>query len=982
MFLSDSMLKEVLPMRYRSLLPLFMLVLALLILPASMASAQTATTTTVSGSVIDTNGAAVSGATVKLTDIATNNERADKTDAQGRYNFYAVSPGTFKVTVTAQGFKTSVVGDIRAEVSKVANVNVTMEVGDVAAVVQVTAGVEAQLQTADSSVGSVFDETRLKRLPNFNRQANSLFALQPATTQGGQFAGARADQSTITLDGVDVSDNVIGATFRTVVPVPIDAVEEFRGTSANANATFGRSAGGQIVLVTKSGGNQWHGSAYYYHQDRALTANTWTNNRLGIQRPFLLDNRFGGAVSGPIFKERTFFFLNYEGRRNPNSATVTRIVPTDTLKSGVMRFRDASGAIQTLDQNAIKALDPRVLGVNPKVLEYLRLYPSPNDLTLGDGLNTAGFVFSAPLTNRDDISLGRLDHKFSDKWSAWGKFSANRNLATNAGQVDISKKIATGISPQRPRNAVTQLTGVFTPNLTNVASFSWLHDRLDFSIISPQPYVGLNAAINLGGTVANGGLLDDIVDVDTQRARHQFRTLNIYQWADTLTWTKSAHTIQAGTNIRRIRSVDFRDDKVIGSITTPVADVGIVGSFIPIPASQRPTFLQSGDVSRYNQLYASLLGMVSQVPALITRDANLKLQPLGTGLLTHSTLKAWEFYGVDTWRVKPSVTITYGLTYNWQEPPVEDTGKQTVITYKETGQLVDFKEYIRNKLAAAQAGRVFNPDIAYVPLKNAGRSTAYDTDFSDISPRISIAWNPSFKEGWLKRVFGDRSTVIRGGYSLVFDRTHTVQTIIVPTLGVGFAQTVNRTGPACNASNAPGPGCVTGAPFRIGVDGPIPLPTAPQQLTSPVIPSKPFGETLSFSVDPNIKVPRNNVVDFTIQRELPWRLLLEVGYVGRFARELYVNGNLNAVPFTFKDSVSGQTFAQAFDAVAAVLRKDQTATPPPQQYFENLYGAGATAAIARAQTSAFIFGNVSTLQQQFLDFLGGPVLINQQSLDL
>src|SRR5262249_40945091 len=145
-----------------------------------------------------------------------------------------------------------------------------------------------------------------------------------------------------------------------------------------------------------------------------------------------LDNRFGGAVGGPIFKNKTFFFLNYEGRRNPNTTTVTRFIPTDSPRAGTLPFRDASGAIQTLDQKAIKALDPRGLGVNPKVLEYLRLYPSPNDFTLGDGLNTAGFVFSAPLTNRDDISLGRLDHKFSEKWSAMGKFSANRNLSTNA----------------------------------------------------------------------------------------------------------------------------------------------------------------------------------------------------------------------------------------------------------------------------------------------------------------------------------------------------------------------------------------------------------------------------------------------------------------------------------------------------------------------------------------------------------------------
>src|SRR5215475_2877042 len=377
MFLSDSMLKEVLPMRYRSQLPLFMLVLALLTLPASMAYAQTATTTTVSGTVTDPNGAAVASATVKLTDTATNAERTATTNSEGQYSFYAVSPGLLKVTVNAQGFKTKVVTDIQASATIVATVNVTLDVGAVGEVVQVTAGIEAQLQTADASLGSVFDETRLKRLPNINRQANSLFALQPATTPTGEFAGARSDQTVINLDGIDVADNVIGATFRTIIPVPVDTIEEFRGTSANANATFGRSAGGQLTLVTKSGSNQFHGSAYLYHQDGALSANSWTLNRLPApsnKKPFLLDNRFGGTVGGPIFKDKTFFFLAYEGRRNPRSQTVTRIVPTDSLKAGSLRFRDAAGNVQTLDANAIKALDTRGIGVNPKTIEYLRLY--------------------------------------------------------------------------------------------------------------------------------------------------------------------------------------------------------------------------------------------------------------------------------------------------------------------------------------------------------------------------------------------------------------------------------------------------------------------------------------------------------------------------------------------------------------------------------------------------------------------------------
>ncbi|MFN7944893.1 MAG: carboxypeptidase-like regulatory domain-containing protein [Blastocatellia bacterium] len=940
-------------MRFRCLSAIFLLAV---LIPVS-ALAQTATTTTVSGMVTDATGAAVAGATVKLTDTTTNTERTVTTDTVGRYNFYAVSPGLLKLTVTAQGFKTKVITDVKAETTTVATVNVALEVGQVEVIEQVTAGVEAQLQTADASVGSVFDESRLKQLPNVNRQVNSLFALQPATTPTGEFAGARNDQTVISLDGVDVSDNVIGQTFRTIIPVPVDTIEEFRGTSANANATFGRSSGGQISMVTKSGTNSLHGSAYWYHQDNALAANSWTNNRLGIKRPFLLDNRFGGTVGGPIIKDRTFFFLAYEGRRNPRSASVTRIVPTDTYKQGIMRFRDASGVIQTIDQNALKALDPRSIGASPKVLEYLKLYPSPNDFTQGDGLNTAGFTFAAPLITQDDFSLGKVDHKFSEKWNFSGKFSANRQLNTNAGQVDIQNKVATGNSPQRPRNAVATLTGVLTPTLTNQASFSWLHDRLDFQIISPKPFVGLNAAINLGNTIANGGVLDDIIDVDTQRARHQFRTLNIYQWADTVSWTKGGHNIQGGTNIRRIRSVDFRDDKVIGSITTPVAAVSTEGGFVTIPASQRPGFVTASDTSRYNDLYASLLGIVSQVPALITRDANLKLQPLGTGLFTKSTLGAYEFYASDTWRIKPSLTLTYGLTYNWQTPPIEDSGKQTVIAFKDSGKLVDYKKYMADKLAAAEQGVIYNPDLAYLPLKNAGRDTAYDTDFADFSPRLSIAWNPSFKDGWMGKAFGDRKTVIRGGYSLVYDRTNTVQTIIIPTLGVGFAQTVNITAP--KNSN--------GDPFRIGVDGPIPLPTVPQQLTSPVIPDKPFGETLSFSVDPFIKVPRNHVINLTIQRDLPWRLLMEVGYIGRYARDLYMNGNMNSVPYTFKDAKSGQTFAQAFDAVALALRNKQTVAPQP--YFENLYGAGATLSLASSRSGDFINGLVSNLAQINIDAL-------------
>ncbi|MGH9800767.1 MAG: carboxypeptidase regulatory-like domain-containing protein, partial [Blastocatellia bacterium] len=475
-------------MRFRQVL----LSMLLMLTPFAV-MAQTAATTTVSGMVTDANGAVVAKATVRLTDIGTNAERTATTNSDGQYSFYTIPPGDYKVTVSAPGFKTKVVTDIKASATIVANVNATLDVGDVAIVENVTAGVEAQLQTADASVGTVMDEVRLKRLPNVNRQVNTLFALQPAVTPQGQFAGARADQSTIQLDGIDVSDNVIGSTFRTVISVPLDWVEEFRGTAANANATFGRGAGGQITLSAKGGTNQYHGSVYFYHQDNALNANSWTNNRLGLKRPFQLDNRFGGTVGGPVFKDKTFFFLGYEGRRNPSPTQVTRFVPTDSLKAGTLRFRDSTGAIQTIDQAAIKALDPRTLGVNAKILEYLRLYPAPNDFTQGDGLNTAALVFNAPLKLRSDAAIARLDHRFTEKWNFSGKFQAERVLQNGANQVDLRTQQGTNTFPSRPRNAFGAMTTVIKPNLTNEARFSWLHDRLGFNVISPQPFVGLNA---------------------------------------------------------------------------------------------------------------------------------------------------------------------------------------------------------------------------------------------------------------------------------------------------------------------------------------------------------------------------------------------------------------------------------------------------------------------------------------------------------
>jgi hypothetical protein len=373
-----------------------------------------------------------------------------------------------------------------------------------------------------------------------------------------------------------------------------------------------------------------------------------------------------------------------------------------------------------------------------------------------------------------------------------------------------------------------------------------------------------------------------------------------------------------------------------------------------------------------------LLGQVENLTYLATRDGSLNQLPIGTPLIADSKLYAYSIYAADTWRLRPSLTLSYGLMYMWQVPPIEKNGQQTVVILKDTGELLNPKDYLRQKFAAADRGEIFNPTLAYLPINESGRKYAFNTDRKNFSPRIAVAWTPSSNEGILGKLFGDRRTVIRGGYSLLYDRINTVQTVIIPTLGVGFAQTL-ETGALKNGA---------GQPFRVGVDG---LPTIPTlgPVSPPVVPLENAPpEVLSFVVDPFVTVPRNHTFDFTLQRELPSGVILEVGYIGRFGRNLYQSININQAPFNFKDPRSGQTFAQAFDALATQLRAGTpAASVASQPWFENLLvnlppvAGSRTVALAGRQSVNIVNGNLSNLFVALNGFAGLSFL-NPQAREL
>ena len=281
--------------------------LALLILFEVSAAAQTATTATIVGVVTDPQAAAVGGATVELRNDATRQTFQQTTNASGQYAFPNVTPGLYRISVTMKGFRTTTIADFRVDVAKSYNADFKLELGELSQVVQVEAAAKVELQTTDAAVGNTISVTQLPRMPALTRQVNELLAFQPGATPTGEVTGARSDQSTFLLDGIDVTNNSIGG-LNTYIFLPIDSIEEFRVGVANTNASFGRGAGGQVSLVGRSGTSAYHGTGYWYHQNDELNANSWENGHLkniktgatSTPRSELKDNRFGGNAGGPL----------------------------------------------------------------------------------------------------------------------------------------------------------------------------------------------------------------------------------------------------------------------------------------------------------------------------------------------------------------------------------------------------------------------------------------------------------------------------------------------------------------------------------------------------------------------------------------------------------------------------------------------------------------------------------------------------------
>ncbi|MGH9394066.1 MAG: carboxypeptidase regulatory-like domain-containing protein, partial [Terriglobales bacterium] len=786
--------------------------------------AQSNTTGVVVGVVTDPSGAAIPGAAITLTDRGTGQTQSVQTNLEGRYVFPNVRLGTFAVAAAKTGFQTAQVNDQTVSVGAATTVNFRLTLGASTQTVEVTATAGAELQTMNATMGTTLNSAAMLTLPNLGRDSSALMVYQPATAAGGQVAGGIADQNTFMLDGGNNTDDLDGtntaynspfaSSGAGVMPTPVESLQELKVATSNQTADYGASSGGEIMMVTKRGTQQWHGSLYDFFQANWLNANTWSNNRFNTPLQKFHKNRFGGAVGGPIaplgdfLGGKTFFYVNFEGQRYPQSGTTEVTVPSATLRQGILTFNNAAGTpipynLQTATDcgpAGTAACDPRGVGIAPLVAtDWSKYTPVGNDPSAGDTLNTVGYRGQLFFPIKDDFIVGRLDHDFGKNWRGMVSYRWFDEVAPSSAQIDFGGVLpgdrlgqfqATANRPIQPDYWVASLTGQITSNLTNDLHFNYVRNWWQWQTAG-VPFQLASQGVNAGVTVDAGtgsGLGLDGMDIGWGDARQRVWNGHDFNWRDDVSWLHGNHFVQFGTTLTHDWLHHARDDDGNSALESLRYLVGTAGggSGVAVSSAFRPPTCNSSSTAtsacipasqaaNWDALYYAVLGVVGQANQVITRSgSNLAANPLGTPAFDYVTLNDDSLYVSDSWHLRPSLTFTYGINWGYSSPPTEQDGKQTLLV-DQAGQEVLAADFFATKERMALLGQNYNPTLGFAPIGSVGDGTRrmFNHWWGGFAPRLALAWNPTVGgTGWMAHLLGNNQTVLRGGWSRLIDRTN------------------------------------------------------------------------------------------------------------------------------------------------------------------------------------------------------------------
>src|SRR5262245_45269128 len=920
------------------------LMFAVLLICATMAFGQSSS---LSGTVVDPQGNTVAGATITATNVATGAARVTTSSKEGTYQIPQLAPGTYRVRAEGRGFASVVLEDVQVLVSTPITLNITFkQVGAVSETVNVQAG-ESIINTTDATIGNTFENAKVLSLPLLSRNIVGLLSLQPGVTapindtdnprRGGYVNGARSDQSNVMLDGIDVNEQQGGRAFFSVLRSTPDSLQEFRVTTTNPNSDQGRSSGAQVSLVTRSGSNNWHGALYEPHRKDLTAANDWFNNKSSVERPKLLRNNLGGAIGGPIKKDKAFFFFNYEGFREAKGDSVVREVPLPSLGQGIVRYFTADGAsnelgscpagtpsgVNCLNRQQISAgylaangLDPGTNSAGLAVLAAAANRYRANDTTVGDGLNTGGFRFNASRPVKQNTFIARLDYKLYE----------NHNLFARANYQNDTEALASQFPDTTVPTIWSQPKGF-------VIGDAW---TISNSLVNNLRYGLTRQAFTQGGDSDANRIIFRFIYEPFRFTRALSRVVPVHNITDDLSWTKGSHGMQFGSNIRLISNqrasfATSYDEAIINpSFYDESGDVLLTGADGPI----------FGNVGRgsddLRDALASVIGRYSQYSANLNYAKDGSLLPLGTGIKRNFRTQEYDFYGQDTWRVRPNLTLNYGLRWSTSTPVYEANGFQV----KPVQSLGDFFE---RRVAGAKAGTPVN-DLIQIDLAGKGnnKSGFYDQDWNNFAPSVAVAWSPNFKNGFLKKIFGENKSTFRGGFRKVFDRLGGALAVSFDGQAIlGFSSSSEISANTFTVSDAARLGPLfTGLNQNVRT---LPLLTINQSLKFPLQHPADEAQRIESGLDDSIITPHSYAFNFSYGRDLGKGFSFEASYVGRIGRNLLVSRDTMHLN-NLVDPKSGVDFYTAMRQLIGLREQNASITSVQRiPYFENLFPAAPVA---------------------------------------
>ncbi len=846
---------------------------------------QAQTSGSLSGTITDPGTAVVPGATVTVVNNATGAERTTTTSSGGVFDFQALQPGTYTLSVETAGFKRAVARDIVVSVASRAEANIVLEIGAASEEVTVIAAQEV-INSTSPSLTNTISIRQVTDLPLPTRNPLELAGLQAGVavtgdnTRGASISGLRQTTTNVTQDGINAMDNFVKTSSLFAISTPsLNSTAEFTITTGTVGSEQGRGVG-QVTLVTRGGTNEFHGSLFYMNRNDALQANSFFNNALGTPRTRQNQHFFGFDIGGPIYfpkfgnggpfiwdgRDKAHFFFAYEGFRDNFSVTRNRTVLTPQARQGIFRYTGTNGALQTVNLLAIgnqNALNPITMGI-------IGTTPLPNNTDVGDGFNTAGFRYNVSGISNNDKYVGRYDHQLvQDSPLGSHKFEFVLNYFKNILSPDTFNGLEAPFpglvssTQGGPRWLVTgALVSNFGSNKTNTFRVGRQWAPVGFLLESSptEPFIGF---VGITLPYAGGGF------------QSQGRDTQVWNVKNDFSWSKGNHLIRLGGDYQRIFATTFNDTGINPRINlgTPahnsgsIADTSFPFSTAANRASGRGTF-------------ANLVGNLSNSSATVNVTSPTSGFVPGATRTRDFLQKDLALYVQDQWRVRNNLTVNFGVRWDFMGVPSDPNGLAI--------QLTDH----RHIFGVSGFGNLFNPNAPAGAAPAIGRLDfvsgdtgigLYNKDWNNFAPFFGFAYSPDFKGGLGKMLFGSSGkSSLRGGYSISYLRDGF--TVISNALGVGLT----NPGLIASAANTTPTGVLTAAG--------VPLPTPVFQMPVTDRSNNLLNPNNSlWAIDPDLKTPYVQQWSFGFEREIFSNTALEVRYVANHGVKLYRAVDFNEI---------------------------------------------------------------------------------------